>query len=158
MTVYKREEFPEKYHYAKAVDRLGEIIVLPNDTETIFFTSKFSINLNLSVYFISQTMITNFNIGKGNHGYDNTLPAMQAIFIAQGPGFKQNMEINSLKNVDVYHIACKILNLTPNLYATAGSLENLKDIFRTNVNRSSKFLIDIRIIVFLVFINFLIQV
>ena len=30
VTVYKREEMPERYHYAKAEHRLGDVIVLPN--------------------------------------------------------------------------------------------------------------------------------
>jgi len=40
------------------------------------------------------------------------------------------MTIDSLNNVDIYHIACRILKLQPNQYATAGSLDNLMNIFR----------------------------
>ena len=57
---------------------------------------------------------------------------MQAIFMAIGPDFKPKTEIDSLKNVDIYHIACRILSLKPNPHATAGSLDKLAEIFRTN--------------------------
>lgn len=56
---------------------------------------------------------------------------MQAMFMARGPSFNDNVQIQSLNNVDIYHIACRILKLEPNPYATAGSLDNLTSIFRT---------------------------
>lgn len=55
---------------------------------------------------------------------------MQAIFMARGPLFNEQVQIESLNNVDIYHIACRILELKPNPYATAGSLVNLSRIFR----------------------------
>ncbi len=51
--------------------------------------------------------------------------------MARGPSFNNNVTIRSLNNVDIYHIACRILKLQPNPYATAGSLNNLTSIFRT---------------------------
>ena len=68
-------------------------------------------------------------MSNGNHGYDNKLPSMQAIFMAMGPDFNEKTEIQSLKNVDIYHIVCKILSLEPNSYANAGSLNKLTEIF-----------------------------
>ncbi|UJR26834.1 hypothetical protein I4U23_008147 [Adineta vaga] len=112
VTVYKREEFPERYHYAKIKHRLGDIIVVPNDTNTVFSRS-----------------LTSIVPTKGNHGYDNTLSSMQAIFMAIGPDFQQHITIRSLKNGDIYQIACHILNLTPNPYATAGSLGQFNSYF-----------------------------
>lgn len=111
--------------------------------------------------------MTKTYVSKGNHGYDNELPSMQAIFMAKGPDFNRNIQIDSLKNVDIYHIACKILNLKPNPYATAGSLDNLTNIFRirkqsdynpTNAsplkpNNSSKLLLNNSILLFLVFFH-----
>jgi hypothetical protein len=57
---------------------------------------------------------------------------MQAIFIARGPAFARNVQIDSLKNVDIYHIACHILQLQPNTHANAGSIVNLSDLFRSS--------------------------
>jgi ectonucleotide pyrophosphatase/phosphodiesterase family protein 5 len=63
---------------------------------------------------------------------------MQAIFLARGPSFNENIQIRSVNNVDIYHIACHILELIPNPYANAGSLENLTHIFRSKTDHSSK--------------------
>ncbi len=83
---------------------------------------------------------------------------MQAIFMAKGPDFNQHMEIDSLKNVDVYHIACRILSLNPNPYATAGSLNNLTAIFRARPNTCSQLLINIPAVLFLLFSNFIMRI
>jgi len=78
--------------------------------------------------------------------------------MAQGPDFDRHIEIHSLKNVDVYHIACRILNLKPNPYATAGSLNNLTSIFRSTTNKCSQLFIHIPVVLFLLFLNFSIQI
>ncbi len=57
--------------------------------------------------------------------------------MARGPAFNENIQIDSLNNVDIYHIACHILKLEPNSYATAGSLSNLTRLFRTFENVST---------------------
>ena len=62
---------------------------------------------------------------------------MQAIFMARGPSFNERVEIDSLKNVDIYHIACHILGLNPNPNANAGSLANLTSIFRSTESSST---------------------
>ncbi|CAF0733735.1 unnamed protein product [Adineta ricciae] len=138
VTVYKREDFPEKYHYAKASHRLGDIIVIPNGSDTMF-----------------SRALTTVVPSKGNHGYDNSIPSMQAIFMAMGPDFQQHLTIDSLKNGDIYQIACHILNLVPNPYATAGSLKNLTHIFRERNNQSSQLLINVSLIILLVLFTFI---
>ncbi|CAF2773164.1 unnamed protein product [Rotaria sp. Silwood2] len=77
-----------------------------------------------------------------NHGWDNTLASIQAIFMARGPLFNANIQIDSINNVNIYHIACRILKLDPNPYATAGSLVNLTSLFRSveNVTTPSTFI------------------
>jgi hypothetical protein len=49
--------------------------------------------------------------------------------MARGPSFNKNVQIRSLNNVDIHHIACHILKLNRNKYATAGSLVNLISLF-----------------------------
>ncbi|CAF4899657.1 unnamed protein product, partial [Rotaria sp. Silwood1] len=113
VTVYKRDEMPERFHYSKPKHRLGEITALPD----------------VEGHIISGATTNAQYDNKGNHGWDNTLPSMQAIFMARGPSFNENVQIDSLNNVDIYHIACHILKLNPNPYATAGSLANLTSLF-----------------------------
>ena len=89
---------------------------------------------------------------------------MQAIFMAIGPDFNQQIEIDSLKNVDIYHIACKILNITPNPFATAGSLNNLARIFRSrnstilSKNNCSLSFIGTTVVLFVLFSNFVMRI
>lgn len=71
--------------------------------------------------------------------------------MAKGPDFNRRMEIDSLKNVDVYHIACKILNLQPNRYATAGSIENLTNIFHTRKNSASRVFLNVSVVFLAIF-------
>ncbi len=49
----------------------------------------------------------------GAHGYDNANASMNAVFIAHGPAFKQNVTMESFPNVDVYDLLAKLLNLRP---------------------------------------------
>ncbi|CAF4157282.1 unnamed protein product [Rotaria sp. Silwood2] len=121
VTVYRRDELPERFHYSKLEHRLGEITVLPNSEGQI----------------ISRATTKKVYNKKGNHGWDNTLATMQAIFMARGPSFNKNVSIDSLNNVDIYHIACHILKLNPNPHATAGSIVYLTSIFRTIENMTA---------------------
>lgn len=80
--------------------------------------------------------------------------------MARGPLFNENLTIQSLNNVDIYHIACRILKLQPNPYATAGSLANLTTIFRTNEstivpnNSGYSHSISLFSLLFMFFLNF----
>ncbi|CAF2632600.1 unnamed protein product [Rotaria sp. Silwood2] len=121
VTVYKRHEVPGRFHYSKPEHRLGKITVLPNVEGLI----------------LSQATKNTSYEKKGNHGWDNTLASMQAIFMARGPSFNINVSIRSLHSVDIYHVACHILKLHPNPHATAGSIVHLIDIFRPTENATT---------------------
>jgi predicted AlkP superfamily pyrophosphatase or phosphodiesterase len=47
----------------------------------------------------------------GGHGFDNMVPEMQGIFIANGPSFKQGQKMPPVSAVNVYSLVAKILNL-----------------------------------------------
>lgn len=47
----------------------------------------------------------------GVHGYDSKYKEMHGIFYANGPAFKNNYEIPSIKNIHLYPLMCKILGL-----------------------------------------------
>jgi predicted AlkP superfamily pyrophosphatase or phosphodiesterase len=64
----------------------------------------------------------------GNHGYDPTLPAMGAIFIAAGPSFRQGVVLEPFENVNLYSLFCRILDLAP--APNDGELEPLKPALR----------------------------
>ncbi len=47
----------------------------------------------------------------GVHGYDSKYKEMHGIFYANGPAFKDDYEIPSIKNIHLYPLMCKILGL-----------------------------------------------
>ncbi|CAF1300171.1 unnamed protein product [Rotaria magnacalcarata] len=122
VTVYKRDEMPERFHYSKPKHRLGELTALTNSEGHI----------------LSPATTNAAYPNKGNHGWDNAAQSMQAIFMARGPLFSKSIQIDSLNNVDIYHIACHILKIKPNRYANAGSLANLTSLFAPIGNTSTQ--------------------
>ncbi|HSU95411.1 MAG TPA: ectonucleotide pyrophosphatase/phosphodiesterase [Gemmatimonadaceae bacterium] len=49
----------------------------------------------------------------GEHGYDNAVPNMRALFLAHGPDFRPGSTILELPNVDVYDLLARLLGLEP---------------------------------------------
>lgn len=50
---------------------------------------------------------------RGDHGYDNQLPDMGALFVAMGPAFRRGVTVQPFQNIHVYDLMCSILGLTP---------------------------------------------
>ncbi|NXN09963.1 ENPP3 phosphodiesterase, partial [Indicator maculatus] len=62
----------------------------------------------------------------GNHGYDNKLKSMEAIFLAYGPSFKEKTEVEAFENIEVYNLMCDLLQVMPaENNGTHGSLNHL---------------------------------
>ncbi|MBN3309096.1 ENPP5 phosphodiesterase, partial [Amia calva] len=106
MTVYKRGELPDRYHY-KDNHRIQPIIAEAREGWTIVQNKS------------GKYML-------GNHGYDNKLPSMQPIFIAHGPAFRKNFTQKSMQSVDLYPLMCHILGVTP--APNNGSLNHVEDL------------------------------
>jgi predicted AlkP superfamily pyrophosphatase or phosphodiesterase len=60
----------------------------------------------------------------GEHGYDNALPSMRALFIAHGSAFKHGLVVPEFDNVDVYPLLMRVLGVKaqPN----DGNLDDIK--------------------------------
>lgn len=58
-----------------------------------------------------ETIARRLHQERGSHGYDNTLPSMRAVFIAQGPSFRQGLVIDAFDNVDVYPLLARLLQV-----------------------------------------------
>jgi len=65
---------------------------------------------------------------RGEHGYDNQLPAMQSPFIAAGPAFKSGHTIAGIDNVDIYPLLAHLLGITP--ADNDGDLQRTRDALR----------------------------
>lgn len=91
--VYLSTRMPKRFHYGKKddrYDRIGDIILAPKAPNIFTFNGRTSL---------------------GEHGYDNSLPEMQATFYAWGPAFKTAYEIGGFENVNVYPLIAEILGL-----------------------------------------------
>ncbi|XP_074602035.1 bis(5'-adenosyl)-triphosphatase enpp4-like [Brevipalpus obovatus] len=92
--VYRRDEIPERFRY-RHHRRIGELVLVADD------------HLELCVKCWTKP-------GKtwGNHGYDNDLMDLRALFLGHGPDFQVDFEQNeSFYNVDLYPLMMRLTNL-----------------------------------------------
>ncbi|UYV60787.1 ENPP4 [Cordylochernes scorpioides] len=96
MTVYRKEDIPEHFHYKKN-RRVPPIVILPDEG-----------------YLVYQIFNATWMKGvKGEHGYSNDLVSMNPIFFARGPNFKRQFTMPRFETVNIYPMVCQILGLTP---------------------------------------------
>ncbi|XP_071837175.1 ectonucleotide pyrophosphatase/phosphodiesterase family member 7-like [Apostichopus japonicus] len=94
--VYRKEEFPERLHYANN----------PRNLPIIGFVDP---EWHLHTTWDPEKQ----QVSGGNHGYDNRWMAMKSSFYAQGPFFKKGYRARPLESVDIYSMMCEILNIQP---------------------------------------------
>jgi predicted AlkP superfamily pyrophosphatase or phosphodiesterase len=98
LQVYRKNEIPARWHYRNH-RRIAPIIGIADDG-----------------WKIARPGVRNaperWSTG-GEHGYDNRLAAMRAIFIAHGPAFKAGFVAPPLQNIHIYHLICAVLKLQP---------------------------------------------
>lgn len=106
MVVWKKEDVPERLHYSHNA-RIMPILIEAKEGWTVMQNRNGTFML-------------------GNHGYDNTLPSMQPVFVARGPAFRQDYVKASMKSVDLYPLMCHILSFRP--LPNNGSLSRVCDL------------------------------
>ncbi|XP_072170464.1 ectonucleotide pyrophosphatase/phosphodiesterase family member 7-like [Diadema setosum] len=95
LTVFKKGEMPERYHYGnneRVLDIFG--CVDPG-------------------WHLHTTIGVNDSFLISDHGYDNQWMVMKSSFYAQGPSFKTNYRGRPIESVDLYAMMCEILSLDP---------------------------------------------
>jgi len=98
LQVYRKHEIPARFHYQNN-RRIAPIICIADEGWTI--KQRDTKNAAERAY------------TTGEHGYDNQLAAMRAIFIAHGPAFKSGLVVEPFQNIHLYHLMCAILKLQP---------------------------------------------
>ncbi|MEE9167109.1 MAG: ectonucleotide pyrophosphatase/phosphodiesterase [Candidatus Neomarinimicrobiota bacterium] len=98
LSVYRKEELPERFHYRNH-RRITPIICVADEGWSV--TSHEYFDTHVDVY------------SGGTHGYDNRLPSMHGIFIAYGPAFKDDLMVRPFMNIHIYELICHILKLNP---------------------------------------------
>lgn len=100
--VYRKSEIPARFHYSDS-PRIAPLLVLPKEGWVV---------VNREHY---EKMKADGDMKhlKGEHGYDNQLASMRAIFIAHGEAIKKGKVVKPFENVHVYNIMARILGLNP---------------------------------------------
>jgi predicted AlkP superfamily pyrophosphatase or phosphodiesterase len=107
LVVYRREELPARFHLEDS-PRVAPIVAIADEGWTI----------------AQRTAKAQPTIILGNHGFDDTLSSMRAIFIAHGPAFKRGITVPSFRNIHVYALLAQVLGVTP--ATTDGSLDSVR--------------------------------
>jgi predicted AlkP superfamily pyrophosphatase or phosphodiesterase len=100
--VYRRRDVPARFHYSDS-PRIPPLLVLPDEGWIV--TDR--------QHFADMQKKGEMRHLRGNHGYDNQLPSMRAIFIARGEAVNKGKVVDAFENVQVYNIMCAILGLKP---------------------------------------------
>ncbi|XP_026560358.1 ectonucleotide pyrophosphatase/phosphodiesterase family member 7-like [Pseudonaja textilis] len=110
--VYKKEEFPERFHYAKH-ERVLPIL--------LYGDPGYVINGRIIIY-----------VNKGDHGFDNEDMDMKTIFRAFGPDFKKGYLAEPFDSIHIYPLMCKLLGIQPEL--NNGSLALTEDMLKSSAS------------------------
>lgn len=92
MQCWRKAEIPTRFHYGTSA-RIPPFLCLAEDGWTITKTAPAS------------------GFPLGNHGYDNDLADMRALFIAHGPAFARGRRLATFDNVDVAPLLRDLLGL-----------------------------------------------
>nr|CAD2172543.1 unnamed protein product [Meloidogyne enterolobii] len=110
--VYTRYTMPMRYHYTRS-SRIGEIVIDSTAGGRVFVDQK--------------SLKEHGPMEKGDHGYDNRMREMRAIFGAWGPSIKNGYQIETFQNIELYNLFTVLMQLpftAPN-NGTMGRLHSL---------------------------------
>uniref|UniRef100_H0YY80 Ectonucleotide pyrophosphatase/phosphodiesterase 7 n=1 Tax=Taeniopygia guttata TaxID=59729 RepID=H0YY80_TAEGU len=107
--VYKKEEFPKRFHYANH-SRITPLLLYSDPGYQ-----------GWGAHLCSPLQRYKVQFNKGEHGFDNEATNMKTIFRATGPAFKKGLVVEPFESVHVYALLCELLGITPEPHD--GSLE-----------------------------------
>ncbi len=96
LRVYRREEIPARLHYRDS-PRIPPIVAIADE--------GWQVSTHARAADAAKT--------HGQHGYDNALPSMGALFVAAGPSFRRGVVVPPFDNVEVYPLLCAALGIAP---------------------------------------------
>lgn len=107
--IFRKDKMPEVFHYSSH-PRISPLVFLAN------------LGWHLDPGLIPSIKPKVF----GLHGYDNSLPEMQAVFLASGPRFPKNKKVGEVVNVDIYALLAELLEIKPGV--TDGNFERISQV------------------------------
>ena len=112
LTTYRRAELPERFHLRDS-PRVPALVALADEGWEIRWRTGSG------------------PVGLGDHGFDDSLPSMRAIFLAHGPDFRRGIVVPAFRNIHIYVLLAELLGIRP--AATDGSPDSV----RTLLSRAS---------------------
>jgi predicted AlkP superfamily pyrophosphatase or phosphodiesterase len=107
LTVYRKGELPERFRLEGP--RVAPIVALADEGWTISRRTAAEPAPRIIL---------------GNHGYDDALPPMGALFVARGPAFRRGLRLPAFRNIHVYPLIAEVLGIEPE--ESDGSLDTLR--------------------------------
>ncbi|HSX60609.1 MAG TPA: ectonucleotide pyrophosphatase/phosphodiesterase [Tahibacter sp.] len=98
MQCWRRAQIPARFHYGTNA-RIPPIVCLAEPGWVI----------TTSTWLADRGS----HFSRGEHGYDNALPDMGALFVANGPAFRRGARVPAFDNVDVYPLLARLLGIAP---------------------------------------------
>ncbi|VDM95043.1 unnamed protein product [Thelazia callipaeda] len=92
--IYKKDLVPIRFHYAGSA-RIGDVIFKGRPEVCVFLTDQQKNDYKLL----------------GDHGYDNRIVSMRAIFVAIGPDIAEKREIDDFQNIELYNLFAYLLRI-----------------------------------------------
>lgn len=106
MVCQRKEDLPKRLHYGQNV-RIAALVCLAEPGWSIL------------------SGIPQYPVQGGNHGWDNAMPEMNALFLAAGPSIARGKTLPIFDNIDVYSLVASLAGVTP--LANDGSPHLLAD-------------------------------
>lgn len=129
MTVYKKEEIPDRFHYKKG--KFVSPLTLVAEPGWFIIESKEKLP-----YWENATGIKE-GWQHGWHGYDNEFIDMRGFFMAYGPDFKKAYKAAPIRGVDVYNVMCNVSGIKP--LPNNGSWSRVECMLSSNANLARPF-------------------
>lgn len=132
--IFLKKDIPERWHLKKS-DLIPQIVTMtrlgwefgPYAHPNLIPGADTGVAMVRSIR--EKKMPSNHPVG-GDHGWPNNEKTMKAIFVGQGPGFKNRSAVRKMSAVDFYPMLCYMFGVqrpAPN----NGSLERTRGILRT---------------------------
>ncbi|HEX6106023.1 MAG TPA: ectonucleotide pyrophosphatase/phosphodiesterase [Gemmatimonadales bacterium] len=111
LRVYRRSELPARYHL-KESPRIAPVIAVADEGWSIAWRARPGEQAR--------------ERPGGEHGYDNRLASMGALFVAHGPAFRRGVVVPPFQNVHLYPLLADLLGVDP--APSDGSADSLRAI------------------------------
>jgi len=113
LQVYRKADLPDRWHYRDS-PRIQPIVAVADEGWEI--SSRDWHDRHRDAF------------DGGSHGWDPDSPAMWGVFVAAGPWFRSGYQGKPFRNVHVYELMCRLLDLPP--APNAGSRDSTAPFFR----------------------------